>query len=144
MIYLDTCYIIKCYLTENGSAEVRRLTAAADGLASCTLAKVEFAAAVHRQMRESRLDAKQATQVLDSFESDCLNGYWCFFGLSESLLTSVNRLIRRLDRNIYIRTNDAIHLVCARENGFREIYSNDRHLLAASQSFAIKGVNIIG
>ncbi|XOV70888.1 MAG: type II toxin-antitoxin system VapC family toxin [Verrucomicrobiota bacterium] len=74
MIYLDTCYIIKCYLTENGSAEVRRLTAAADGLASCTLAKVEFAAAVHRQMRESRLDAKQATQVLDSFESDCLNG----------------------------------------------------------------------
>ena len=63
--------------------------------------------------------------------------------MNESLLSAVKELIRRLDRKVYIRTNDAIHLVCARENGFKEIYSNDRHLLAASKSFAIKGVNVI-
>ena len=78
MIYLDTCYIIKCYLTENGSPEVRRLTTAVEGLASCSLAKVEFAAAVHRHLREQRLNARQAMQVLDDFEGDCLNGYWLF------------------------------------------------------------------
>lgn len=44
MIYLDTCYLLKCYLTEHGSAEVRQLTLTADGLASCSLARFELIA----------------------------------------------------------------------------------------------------
>jgi len=36
-----------------------------------------------------------------------------------------------------------IHLACAAENGFRDVYPNDRHLLGAATYFGVRGLNII-
>ena len=143
MIYLDTCYLLKCYLTEHGSTEVRELTQASDGLASCTLARIEFAAAVHRHRREGKLKESDAAQVLDDFEADQEAGLWHWFGLTQSLMESTYSRYRFLDSGLFVRTNDALHLTCAQENGFREIYSNDRHVLAAASAFSLQGVDVI-
>lgn len=143
MIYLDTCYILKCYLTEHGSNEVRQLTQTADGLASCVLAKVEFAAAVHRHLREGMLGATDAKQVFRDFEEDQDAGLWEWCGLTQSLIDSAGRRFRLLDSVLFLRANDALHLTCALENGFRRIYSNDRHVLSAAAAFGLDGVDVI-
>ncbi len=143
MIYLDTCYILKCYLTEPGSAEVRDLTQAADGLASSALARVEFAAAVHRHRRDGKLSNADAQSVLESFETDEKAGLWRWYALTQPLLDCVFAAYRSLAARVFVRANDAIHLTCAEQQGFREIYSNDRHLLAAAPAFSLKGVDVI-
>jgi len=143
MIYLDTCYILKCYLTEPGSTEVRALTQSADGLASCALARVEFAAAVHRHRREGKLSYPDARSVFDSFEADEQFGFWHWYGLTESLMHDVCESYRSLASSVFVRANDAVHLTCARRQGFQDIYSNDRHLLAAAPAFSLNGVNVI-
>ena len=33
---------------------------------------------------------------------------------------------------------------CARDDGFEQVYTNDRHLLANARHFALEGVNAIG
>ena len=143
MIYLDTCYILKCYLTEQGSAEVRSLTQSADGLASCALARVEFAATVHRHRREGRLSDASAKTVFASFEADEKAGFWHWYGLTQTLLDDVSASFQLLPVSVFVRANDAIHLACARQQEFKDIYSSDRRLLAAAPAFSLNGINVI-
>ncbi len=143
MIYLDTCYILKCYLTEHGSEEVRQLTQSAEGLASSILARVEFSAAVHRHQREGKLSEQDARKVFDCFKADEKAGLWQWYAVTRTLLDDVFNRYQSLDSSVFVRTNDAIHLACARQQGFRDIHSNDRHLLRAAPAFALQGTDVV-
>jgi len=61
--------------------------------------------------------------------------------LTSSIVESVHAAYLKLPSAIFLRTGDAIHLATASEAGFKEIYSNDRHLLAAATLFKLKGIN---
>jgi hypothetical protein len=39
--------------------------------------------------------------------------------------------------------SDALHLLCALANGFREVYTKDRPMLAAAAAFGIQGRDIL-
>ncbi len=38
----------------------------------------------------------------------------------------------------------ALHLACAEEHGFQELYTNDSHMLKAARHFHLTGVNVLG
>jgi hypothetical protein len=42
---------------------------------------------------------------------------------------------------VFVRSLDALHLVTTRSEGFRLIYSNDRHLLGACRHYDLEGVD---
>ena len=143
MIYLDTCYIVKCYLVEHGTAEVRELLADSGDAVSCAHARIEFLAAVHRQFRELQMTNSELNAISDVFERDCSNGVWKWLELDQSLMTHATKAMRVVPNNVFIRAGDAMHLACAAANGIAEVFSNDRHLLNAAEYFGVRGTNVI-
>jgi predicted nucleic acid-binding protein len=112
MVYFDTSYLLKCYVLEDASAEMRRLAGEREHVACCELGRFELVAALHRKLREHT---------------------------SQEVLEGVSSAFNRLPLNASVRTGDAIHLECARRNGFSEIFSGDRHLLEATRHFGLQG-----
>jgi predicted nucleic acid-binding protein len=93
MIYFDTAYIAKCYLNEPGADRVREVAYAADGLASCELARVEFAAILRRHVRERHVSRREMTAILKDFEENEQNGVWQWFGVTSDLLERTRRAV---------------------------------------------------
>lgn len=142
MLYFDTAYLVRCYVAETGFEAVRELASGQDSLVSCELARVEFASAVQRKVREGWLTDHQVKIVWRQFERDVGNGHVAWLPVSANVLENAIDRIRK-DGKLPLRALDAIHLACARENGFHEIFSNDRHLLAAAPVFGLVPRNVL-
>lgn len=143
MIYFDAAYIAKCYLNEPGAERVREVAYGADGLASCELARLEFASILKRHVREHHVTREEMMAVLQEFEEDERDGVWQWFGVTPELLEGARRAVLDLPSTVFVRSGDVLHLTCAQEQGFREIYTNDRHMLQAARHFNVAGVNVL-
>lgn len=143
MIYFDAAYVLKCYLPEPHCQLVRQLLAQHRTAACCMLGKLEFAAGVHRAVREGKITSADAGVVFNTLRQDDAAGLWTWLPLTPRVAQRVLDAFETLPPHVFLRTGDAIHLACAQENGFREIYSNDQHLLAAASHFGLVSKNVI-
>ncbi len=143
MIYFDTSYILKCYLNESKAELVRALAGQEASKYCCRWGRAEFFAGIKRQTREAKITPQQETEILRVFKEDEAAAVWLWLPMEQSLLNSVCAAFEGLPATVPVRAGDAIHLICAREHGFTEIYSNDRHLLAAAPHFGLAGKNVI-
>jgi predicted nucleic acid-binding protein len=143
VIYCDTAYLLKYYVDEPGSPEVRRLIDRQIGVGSLSLGRLELAAAFHRKLREAQIDNPSHKSLIQQFHEDNTSGLWTWFDSGQGLVDKAVKKFSTLSSKVFLRASDTLHLVCAKEHGFREIYSNDRHLLAAAKHFGLKGRNVI-
>ncbi|MFQ3671728.1 MAG: type II toxin-antitoxin system VapC family toxin [Verrucomicrobiia bacterium] len=143
MIYFDATYLVRLYLTEPGSEEVRALCATHQ-LCSASHAQAEVPAAIHRAFREGRLSPEVFAAALGQFAMDQASDGIRWLPLSHALLGGMVSRFSKMPRTTFLRAADALHLACAAEHGFTEVYSNDRHFLAAAPLFGLKGHNILG
>lgn len=144
MIYFDAAYIAKCYLNEPGADRVREVAYSADGLASCELARLEFASILKRHVRERHVTRGELRAILRDFEEDEQNGVWQWLGVTSELLETARKAVLDSPSTVFLRSGDALHLACAVEHGFQEVYTNDRHMLKAARHFRLTGVNVVG
>jgi predicted nucleic acid-binding protein len=143
VIYFDSAYIAKCYLNEPGAERVRAVARTADGLVSCEIARIEVFATLHRHLREGHLAPADLRRVIATFESDEQDGVWDWIPMTGALIKRVCDRLKSLPTSVFIRAVDALHLECARAEGFSEVYTNDRHMAAAAMHFKIDVTNVL-
>ena len=141
-LYLDTAYIAKCCLNEPDAGTVRKLAEEAEGLYSSSWCIAELSCVFLRHVREHRLTRKQARALRELFLDDIRAGAWNLLPLSERLLYKIEAILGQIPQAVWLRAGDAAHLVTARESGFKEVWSSDRHLLSAARHFGIKGRSV--
>jgi predicted nucleic acid-binding protein len=142
MIYFDTSYLVRLYFEDPGFAQVRAL-AATDHVCCAHLGQAETIAAFHRKFREGALSLPYYGALLAQFESDNEAKAIHWLPIGPDVMAKIRVVYRDLPAGIYLRAADATHLAVAAVHGQRDIYSNDVHLLAAAQSFGLKGENVI-
>ncbi len=143
-MYFDTAYLARLYLDEAGAEEIRALVESASTLpASLVHARAEMVAAFHRCFREKRINGPRLAELIDQFEDDCAAGMFTWLPLTDAILSRVSAMYRKAPGSIFLRAGAALHLACALEEGFREIYSNDARLLTAARHFGLRGRNIM-
>jgi len=142
-VYFDSALIAKFYLNEHGREAIRALAKKAGIVVTSGIAVAEISAAFHRKLREGDVDREVFDALQGQFQHDLTNGLWRLIGLSEALIEQVRTFFSRLDRSVFVRSLDALHLMTAKAERFDRIYSNDRHLLSACGSAGLEGVNPI-
>lgn len=143
MIYFDTAYLLKCYVKEPGWEKVRELAREHEKVSCSVYGRMELHAALHRKHREDGLSRLQLETIFRQVDLDESQELWNWLPLTEAVIDAVTSTLRALPGSVYLRTADALHLATASTNRFREIYSNDTHLLAAASCFEIAGRNIL-
>lgn len=78
------------------------------------------------------------------FSSHVEDGLWRLIPVTEALLRRTNALIVSAPRDLFIRTGDAVHLTTAQDLGERDIWTNDRHMLAGAGYFGLTGRSVTG
>jgi predicted nucleic acid-binding protein len=142
MIFCDTSYLVRLYLEDPGWEIVRDLCAS-DQVAACQLALAEIPAALHRATREGRMDDPTYKEVMAQFLSDCAEDAFSWQALTADIYLQLHEDFALLPFNCFLRAADALHLACARANGFSKVYSNDRHFLASAPYFGLEGINLL-
>lgn len=141
--YFDTAYLLKLYRPEPGSEAVRALAATVDVLVCSLHGRAELIAAAHRKVREGSATSAHVDALLAQVAADRAAGALDWLPITEVHLDRVTTAFRHAAPTVYLRAADALHLASAAEAGFVEIYSNDRHLLAAAPLFGLRSIDVI-
>ncbi len=143
-LYFDTSYLWRVYSMEPGHAAVKDLLRLTESLSTAWHGRAEFAAVILRKRREG-VDPTEFLNSLDQqFQRDCQTGLIRTLPLTDAVMRRLESTLRAAQVGTSLRAGDAMHLACAAEHGFTEVYSNDGHFRAAAPLFGMKGIDIIG
>ncbi|MEO6060843.1 MAG: type II toxin-antitoxin system VapC family toxin [Thermoflexales bacterium] len=142
-LYFDTAYLCKMYWPESGSPEVAKFAARADVLVCGLHGRAEFLSIGHRKVREGVVTSRQLAGLFEQFRADCAVGAIRLLPLTDTTVDLVERIFLQAPASVFLRAAHGLHLACAAEHGFAEIYSNDHHLLAAAPLFGVRGVDVL-
>lgn len=141
-MYIDSAYVAKYYVNEPDAAAVRNVIRRAPHICSSAWTLIEVTAVLHRHVREGSLTRAQGQELIDLFRSHVEANFWNLISITDALLRRTAALIGRLPSNVPLRAGDAIHLATALDAGESEIWTNDRHLLAAASYVGVTGKTV--
>jgi predicted nucleic acid-binding protein len=138
-VYLDSAYLVKYYVNEPDSVSVRAAIGRAEVRVSSIWVIPEMTCIFHRHVREGSLSITQARTLLDMFVTHIDEGIWRVVPVTDALLRRCSLMVSGLPAGVFLRAGDAVHLTTASALSEPEIWTNDRHLLAAAPYFGLIG-----
>lgn len=141
-MYLDSAYLAKFYVNEPDSPQIRELIESADDRVASEWSLVEVTCAFHRHFRQKELSARHYRELVGAFQKHIQDEVWTLVPVTGGLIRRSMAVLRSLPETVYLRAGDAIQLLCAQEAGESEIWSSDRHLLAAAEHFGLTGRSV--
>ncbi len=142
MIYFDSCYLAKLYLSEPDSGRVRAVAQEHGEIGCCLIGHGEILATFHRHLRERRISGPEFRVLADQLAADVGSGLWTFLPVTPAVVEHQVQVLASLPADVSIRAADALHLACAAVAGLDEIHSSDRHLVAAATHFGLTPVTL--
>jgi predicted nucleic acid-binding protein len=142
-VYYDANYLLKLQINEHGSKEVRNHASTVLEVHTAMHCRAEFVSAAFRKVREGTATSTDFERLVRQLNSDIDATTIVLLPLTDAVLDQVEAVFASAPATTYLRAADALHLATAAEHGFTEIYSNDKHLLAAAPLFGLTGVNVI-
>ncbi|MEO5925812.1 MAG: type II toxin-antitoxin system VapC family toxin [Bryobacteraceae bacterium] len=141
-MYFDTAYLAKYYITEADSADVRLLVERSLPISTSQWVLAEFHSVLHRCVRQGGLSATDARFLARTFASHVDTGMWKLLPVTEATLQRTGARLLAAPVTLFLRAGDAVHLQTASDAGEKEIWTNDRHMLAAATHFGLRGRSI--
>lgn len=141
-MYFDASYVIKFYLNEPESLKIRQMVQNAGMIRSSVWTLAEFHAALHRNVREGLIPAQEARAVSKDFFEHLEIGVWELIPVNRHLLDKVSARLLSAPKDLFLRAGDAFHLTTAEDLGEPEVWSSDRHMLAAASYFGVTGRSV--
>ena len=134
MIYLDASYLVKLYADEPGAEAVLAWVEGKGDFVCAAHGRLELFAAFKRHQREGALTGPRLRFLVQQVEGDEASGLIQWLPVSTELIAAACWQMIGLPPPVFLRAADA---------GLKEIYSHDRHLLAAAPHFKLKGIDVI-
>jgi predicted nucleic acid-binding protein len=105
--YLDTSALLKIYILETGTQEVRELVRKADLIFISRIAYLEFHSAISRKALEGEKDWRE---TLKNFKSDWENGFYNILEMSDYAIDRASSLaLMGIEKGKGVRAYDALH-----------------------------------
>jgi uncharacterized protein len=93
-------------------------------------------------VREGSATPADARELSARFLEHVQEGLWRLIPVNEALLRRTGASIVSAPADLFLRTADAVHLATAHEAAEREVWTNDRHMLAAASYFGLTGRSV--
>jgi uncharacterized protein len=141
-MFCDTSTVAKLYVNEVNSPAVRRQLEAAAAVYLSEFARVELHAVFHRRYREGLWTSVDFNAAVQQFNHDDISGFWTWLPLDPAVVGAAAKIFLTLSPDIYLRSADCIHLVTALQNNFSDVYTHDKHQIAAAASLGLNPIAI--
>lgn len=144
MLYFDSNYLFRIYSLEPGHDRVKKLLMRSNQpVAIAWHGRAIIASILLRKRREGSDLPEHLTGLARQFQKDCQTKLIHLLPLNEAVMSRLESVLNSAPDQTNIRAADALHLACAAEHGFTEVYSNDRLFLKSASLFGLQGVNIL-